>query len=111
MTGPTLAVALAAMFVGGFYLALVVRAWFSERAHRRISAAAEALDPDALARLREYIAVIDDKARGAIDGGRKPVAPPPKPSRDSTTGIHFPSDAPAHEDWRRELQSRAGFPH
>lgn len=66
MTGPTLAVALAAMFVGGFYLALVVRAWIAERSHRRISAAAEALDPDALARLREYIAEIDRHDRNRI---------------------------------------------
>lgn len=90
MTGLNLAALLIAAFAGGAYLALVVRAFTAERAHQRISDAAEAaLSPDALERLREYIAAIDENARGAAE------RPAMTLERDSgSTVVYYPSVPP-----------------
>lgn len=84
MTGQNLAaVLIAALFVGA-YLALVVRAWFALWAQQRMAdAAREALDPDALARLREYIAQIDERAMVKLsrDNGSTTVYFPRYPQR------------------------------
>lgn len=68
MSGLNLAALLIAAFLAGAYLALFVRALFEESTRRRIAnAAQDALTPDALARLREYIAAIDKQTELTLE--------------------------------------------
>jgi LPS O-antigen subunit length determinant protein (WzzB/FepE family) len=84
LSGLNLAALLLAAFAAGAYLALVVRAWTSQHAQQRIvDAAHEALDPDSLARLREYIARVDERAMMRLerDSGSTTVYFPRYPQR------------------------------
>lgn len=78
MTRLDLIALLIAAFLIGAYAALVARALVASRAHDRLNdAAVAALSPDALGRLREYIAEIDEHERQRIvlsrDGGSTTV--------------------------------------
>lgn len=62
-----LAALLIATFLIGAYTALVIRALVESHAHDRVNdAAVAALDPEALGRLRAYIAEIDEHEKQRI---------------------------------------------
>lgn len=76
----SLAALLIAAFLAGAYVALVIRAFVEARAHDRVNdAAVNALSPDALARLRAYIATIDDHERERLTL-----------SRDGVSSVYYP---------------------
>jgi hypothetical protein len=65
--GLNLATLLLGVFIAGAYLALFVRALIGQSSDRRVREAAQAaLDPDAVVRLREYLAMVDDHERARV---------------------------------------------
>lgn len=67
MNGLPLAASLFAVFWAGAYLALLVRALIEDATKRRLKTAAEAaLEPEQLARLRAYIATVDEHERESL---------------------------------------------
>jgi hypothetical protein len=67
MSDLTLATLLLGAFVAGAYLALFVRALIGQSSDRRVREAAQAaLDPDAVVRLSEYLAMVDDHERARV---------------------------------------------